>query len=170
MITDYFILDIYLPSDEVSGDISGYVSRFEREILIKCLGFHLYNEFITALSGTPDSKWEDLRDGAIYTINGINYRWRGLINDEKESLIAYYVWYKYSLHGMDVKSISGIKQLNTENTTISDKRYAQAYAYNKMVDLIAEMDAFIVAKNNEVADTYPEYYPETIRKVNIFNF
>ena len=69
-----------------------------------------------------------------------------------------------------IKSISGIKQLNTENTTISDKRYSQAYAYNKMVDLIAEMDAFIVAKNNEVADTYPEYNPETIRKVNIFNF
>jgi len=166
MITDYFILNIFLPPDEVSGDIAGYVSRFEREILIKTLGFHMYNELIESLSGTPEQKWLDLRDGKIYQKNGINHNWRGLINDEKESLIAYYVWYQYSIHGMEVKSISGIKNLKTENTNIVDRRLHQVSAYNKMVDLIAEMDNFIQANSVD----YPYYAPELIRKVNMFNF
>ena len=166
--TSYFINDIYLPTDECP-DLTGFITKFEPEILKKVLGYDLYAVFIAALAGTPASKWTDLRDGADYDVSGITYEWRGLINTEKDSLIAYYVFYKYTFMGMNTNSGVGIKMTNSENSTITDKRYVQIYAYNRMVDMIAEMDAFILAKNSADATTYPLYYPGCVNKVNLFN-
>jgi len=167
-LNDYFILDINLPIDEIP-ELDGWVSRFEREILTKALGFSLYYEYITSLSDvSPAQKWIDLRDGKVYTKDGINYQWRGMTNSNKESFISYYVFYKYISHGINSNSL-GVKMVNSENSTFTDKRYIQTYVYNKMIDFIAEMNEFILYSNSVDSSTYPNYYPECIRKVNLFN-
>lgn len=164
----YFVNDIYLPTDECP-DLQTYIDTFEPEILIKILGYDLYKAYAAAIAGTPDAKWTDLRDGKDYTSGGIYYHWRGFKNTVKSSLIAYYVFYKYTILGMNTNSGLGIKVTNSENSQLTDKRFVQTYAYNKMVDIIAEMDKFILTTNSATANTYPNYYPECIRKVNIFN-
>lgn len=169
MIGSYFVIDINLPVDEIQTEIDGYIARFEREILIKTLGFDLYYNFIAALSGTPDQKWLDLRDGKIYVQDGVNKRWRGLINDEKESLIAYYVYYQFLKSNNQYASGNGVKLVNSENSVNQSPIQKQKDAYNRMVDLISEMDDFIQYSNSIDSTTYPNYEPEVIRKVNIFN-
>jgi hypothetical protein len=161
--TTYFINDIELSTDNLAVKLQQKINTCEPEILIKCLGFDMYRQFIAALAGTPEQKWLDLRDGKEFAIDGIYYNWRGLLNTEKESLIAYYVYYQF------IKSPeyyqSGLRQSNTENSIVVNPRPKQCDVYNKMVDWIEEMDLFIYTN---IAD-YTTYNPTKINKINAFN-
>lgn len=168
--TTYFINEISLPIDEIGGELTSYITRYEKEILIKILGYDLYKAFITALEGyEPAEKWGLLRDGCDYEVSGITYNWPGLINTEKESLIAYYVFYQFSCHSSTFNSSVGGQIIKGENSISVDNRRKQVFAYNKMVDMISQMNDFIYYMNNQNNTNYPNYYPETIRKINIFN-
>src|SRR5574343_252793 len=167
--TTYFINHIHLPVDEISAELTTYITKYEPEILTKVLGYELYAAFAAALAGTPATKWTDLRDGKDYDISSITYHYRGLKNTAKESLIANYVFYKYSIHGSKFNSSFGIKQPQSENSLIIDPSGLQADIYNEMVDWIYELNQFIVAMNSVDATTYPNYIPGAIRKINKFN-
>jgi len=161
----YFIGDIQLPIDDISAKLTNYIVRLEPEILTKVLGYDLKKLFVDALAGVPEQKYIDLNEGKDYQVDGIWYNWRGLKNTSKESLIAYYVWYKFVTTDNTYVSGAGIKQALTENSQFTNPRFIQVQNYNKMVDFIAEMDKFI---NANLSD-YPTYKPELIGKINIFN-
>lgn len=168
--TTYFINEISLPVDEISSELTSFITKYEKEILIKILGYDLYKAFTTALTGfDPAEKWGLLRDGCDYEISGITYNWPGLINTEKESLIAYYVFYQFSCNSSTFNSSIGGQIIKSENSVLTDNRRKQVFAYNKMVDMISQMNDFINYTNSENSATYPNYYPESIRKINIFN-
>lgn len=67
-------------SDRVSELLDFYITQYEPECLQKLLGYSMWKEFTTALSGdSPDQKWLDLRDGVEFTgYNGKAKRWMGL--------------------------------------------------------------------------------------------
>lgn len=178
MVNDYFIIDIALPVDEVQNELNGFIARFEKEILIKCLGYDLYSAFITALSGTPDQKWVELRDGKEYTQDGVKVKWNGLINTDKESLIAYYVYYKFLTSSSRFASSNGVKLINNENSVNIGPRQNQVYAYNRALDLIGfpgddlrngTLYNFLYYSNGVDSTTYPNWYFTQLGKINIFN-
>lgn len=165
----YFTLDKSLPTDTLSDKITGFISKYEPDILIKSLGYDLYKAYIAGIgAGTPSQKWLDLRDGKEYLIDGIYYRWRGFQNALKDSFIAYYVYYKITKDDPIFASSVGLRSVNTENSTPIDKGYKQSEVYNIMVDQINEMHDFIEYQNSVDETTYPNFYPETINKVNPF--
>lgn len=164
----YFVRELSLPTDQIAAELTSYIDRFEPEILTKILGYDLKKAFVDALAGTPDQKWIDLRDGKEYQQDSVYRKWRGFKNTTKESLIANYVFYQYTIYGSEFNSTFGLKQVNSENSTFADYRRKQARVYNQMVDWISELDDFI-QYSNSITETYPNYEPEVIRKVNIFN-
>lgn len=156
--TTYFIGDISLPVDSISAQILQKIKTYEPEILTKAVGFDLYKKM---LDNPTNQIYIDIVEGKEFQVNEIWYNWRGLTNANKESFIAYYVW--FMLVQMDSSFVSGggMKQLKSENADISDTGYMQKTNYNKMVDWIAEMDFFI--KSN-IGD-YPTYNPQEFDKI-----
>ena len=85
---------------EIEGALDAEIVTYEKEILKSLLSVVLYDAFIAGIAvGSPAQKWLDLRDGADFTQDykgtTITLHWNGLINSDKLSLIAYYVYVKY---------------------------------------------------------------------------
>ena len=86
MIIDntYFIDEIFIPHAKpsitdnvtaISSDISSFIKTYEKDCLIKCLGYKLYQELLSRLDNTKptlikdgsDEKWNKLVNGGEYT-------------------------------------------------------------------------------------------------------
>lgn len=78
-----------------TADIQSYIDRFERDILIKGLGFELYDLVKNSYTGTTlndnaEQRIKDLVNGISYEIDGLQVNWEGLA-----PLLTDYVFYKY---------------------------------------------------------------------------
>lgn len=142
----YFVMDISLPDKKSDWDV--IIARYEKEILIKLLGYPLYSEFISGLAEeTPLQKWLDLRNGADFSFEykgkTISTHWNGLINDEKISLLAYYVYYKYRYNTIiNTTSIGDVVGKSENSEKVSDVPKL-VYAWNEMVSLYGHtLDSF----------------------------
>ena len=154
----YFINDIQLPTDEVGAKIDALILRMEPEIIEKCLGFSLKNEFYTALlNPSPEQKWLDLRDGKIYEIDGISYQWIGFKNTQKQSIISYFIYCEYLLETTKNIASSGGKIVQAENSIISDSYVEQMRIFNRAVVLMQQLDDFINYSNGIDSTTYQNY-------------
>jgi len=98
----YFTGEILIPNASTEAQLTQAMTQYEKEILIKLLGYPLYTLLQADLdeSGDPQTQiYTDLVDGAefTHTFNGEEYtlKWEGLRNTAKISLIAYYVFYKF---------------------------------------------------------------------------
>lgn len=103
----YFVGEINIPNKTgtVSNDtaITQAITQYEKEILIQLLGYKLYSLLIadcTGEGGVPVTQiYIDLVNGAEFTHayqgQDIVLKWEGLKNTAKQSLIAYYTFYKY---------------------------------------------------------------------------
>ena len=90
-----------------------FISRYERDILVRLLGFALYKEFseqfdVNVSTGAwvlktgADVKWKELLNGKEYVVNDELQSWKGLVFVDgvgnlaiHQSLIAYYVYKKF---------------------------------------------------------------------------
>ncbi len=160
----YFTNELKLPADNIG--VQSYIDEHEPIILRKILGYALYKEFKAALDGgSPAQKWLDLRDGVEYTDNSDNLQ----KYDGIKTIITEYVFDAIIADVQTQVTDSGVKKGSTDNAGNYSPRYKQRFAQNDMVDRISVMDEFITVTNNETADTYADYLPETIEKRNIFN-
>lgn len=98
----YFVGEINIPDTTPNATtISQAITQYEKEILMSLLGYPLYKLLIADLSnGIPQTqKYVDLVNGAEFTHSfrgeDITLKWEGLKNTALQSLIAYYVFYKY---------------------------------------------------------------------------
>ena len=127
----YFVGEINIPNVAANTiAISQAIAQYEKEILISLLGYKLYSLLMTACpGGTPSGVYVDLVNGAEFThsFNGedITLKWEGLKNTALQSLIAYYVFYKYverdvtRLYGTGVSIVSTEKDLKGFHRLIS---------------------------------------------------
>lgn len=162
--------ELKLPIDNIS-DIQYFIDNHEKKILELLLRYSLYNEFITALAGTPAQKWIDLRDGKTYTDSkGYLQEYEGI-----KQIIADYVFFYIIKDKVNYSSDSGVRIANIENSEITHPRYKQKYAWNDMVDRIYYLNEFIIITNESDSTTYPDYKPITdtkpyyFDKVNVLN-
>lgn len=142
MITNesYYKLDIYIPNvvndapevNDVSNktELQNAMSQYEREALQYLLGYNLYTEFsnqfdvdsddIWTIKAGVDQKWLDLLNGTTYTIDDVEYTWKGLIYKDgnlDKSLLAYYVYYNFLSNDVEHYASIGIETENAQNAT-----------------------------------------------------
>jgi hypothetical protein len=97
----YFVGEINIPQASTDAQLTQAITQYEREILIQLLGYKLYSLLIAdcTLSVPATQKYKDLVDGADFTHSwggeDITLHWNGLQNTDLQSLIAYYVFYKF---------------------------------------------------------------------------
>ena len=132
----YFTNDINLNVGAYS-DLTQYIDKFEKEVLIGLLGYTLYTEMMSdyaALPGTPlPEKWDRLINGYTYDYNGVTIRWNGLINSDKVSFIAYYVYCQYTKAHQFPQSQTGAVQPQNENSVVVDGIANHTAAWNRFV-------------------------------------
>ena len=144
-ITDltYYKAELSIPSSQTSVsdtatgvrvDLNQFISQYEREALIKTLGYTLYAEFIAefdvnandvwTIKSAAAQKWKNLLNGLEYTINSDTVNYRGMIftepysgTDLKRSFMAYYIYFHYLNDNMEDYAGTGISELAAKNAT-----------------------------------------------------
>ena len=156
--------ELKLPIDNIN-DIQFFIDKHEKTILKLLLGYSLYNEFITALAGSPAAKWTQLRDGTTYTDdNGDTQEYEGIFY-----IIADYVYFMIINDKQTYPTDSGVKSSLTDNASNATPRNKQVYAWNDMVDRIFYLDEFIRQSNETDSSTYENYDPITDTDENYFD-
>ena len=138
--TTYFKGKIWLPVDNeyASTFIEQLIDQAERDVLLNALGYSLYTEFMNGLAeDAPDEKWLKLRDGAEFTIpilgKDFYTKWPGIKNIEKDSLIAYYVYYQYLMNRSATVGQNGLTIQNPQNAVIASPLDVATEGYNQYV-------------------------------------
>jgi len=125
-------------------EFNNFITKIEKEVLISFLGYDLYKAFIEGLeAGSPEQKWLDLRDGCEYQVedengNDVYVQWIGLMNTEKKSMLAYFVYYFWMRLSQTTNTPSGeFKTVDENNVAPPNSLYNQKVvsAYNKGCDL-----------------------------------
>lgn len=158
-----FILKLKLPVDNI--DIQVWINDNETDILDKILGVELSDEFTAALVSSPAQKWLDLRNGVKYTDDSDNkQRYKGI-----KRIITEYVYVAIVSNYQTESTDSGIKRPAVDNAEDASPGYTLIQANNDMVNRISVMNDFINRTNEITPDTYENYLPEIIEKINTFD-
>lgn len=151
--TTYFVREINVPLSSnatLNTIFTNAILRYENDILKKLLGYTLWKEFTDAIAAaTTESplaqKWVDLRDGADFSFdwNGsiINTHWNGLINPEKVSLIAFYVYYQHRVNHESEYTGIGEVVAKGENSTRIIPLDKLVLVHSQMLDLYGRTPA-----------------------------
>jgi hypothetical protein len=136
----YFVGEINIPNltgvNSNATAIAQAITQYEKEILIQLLGYKLYSLLIadcTGEGGIPVTQiYIDLVNGAEFTheYNGeeILLKWEGLKNAAKQSLIAYYTYYKYV-----EREVTHLSQIGVMLTGAMNAKGYRASSENKMI-------------------------------------
>lgn len=137
----YFINDINLPGSVLDGNlasIDSYIDKYEKEALISLLGYTVYKDLVTNQAETT-GMWGNLITGTEYevTYNGQTHtvKWNGFKNDDKISLLAYYVYFQFIRDNITSTSVIGEVLNASENAKRVTPADKMVYAYNRYVDL-----------------------------------
>lgn len=175
----YFTELIAVPTSKYGNDIDTYITRYEEEILTDLLGYSLYSDFVDGLAApSPDQKWLDLRDGKTYEIdyNGETrkVKWNGLINSNKVSLIAFYVFCMYkevnqtittNIGGVDPKAENAQRVIEADKFSESWRRFLDLYGRDSDSELKPTAYNFL----NEFEDDYSNWEFTSKGTVNTFD-
>ena len=142
----YFIGEISLPAQVLTGtlaDINPYIVKYERQALIDLVGYTLYKELKVAIdAGAPDyssTKWKRLITGHEYEIEYLGethlVKWNGLINSDKVSLLAYYIYYYYLKFHVTHSSGLGEIVASAENAAKVSASQKMTNAWNRFIEL-----------------------------------
>ena len=80
-----------VPNQQESRDFISFLETAEEELAVKyLLGYELWELFKQGLdtSGAVDSIWEDLRDGAEYTVGGKTYKYKGWVDVVRPAIFS----------------------------------------------------------------------------------
>lgn len=141
--TSYFVGEISLPGQVLTGDfadINPYIIKYEREALIDLIGYSLYKELKAEIDASAyTEKWDRLVNGHEYTIDYLGddqiVKWNGLVNSDKVSLLAYYIYFKYvQFHTTHTSGIGELIQ-NAENAVKSSPSQKMVNAWNRFIEL-----------------------------------
>ena len=195
--TTYFVGDISLPvstNSNISSNLTNSITRYEDEILKKLLGYELWRDFKAGIAeDEPDQKWIDLRDGAEFSFeywgHTITTKWNGLVNIDKISLIAYYVYYKHKRNNETHSTGLGEVKAKGVNSEAVSSLSKLIWSFNSMVELYGEIPANVIKvrdfleidnyeHHNRAAsaynfllankETYTNWIFEPIKKINPF--
>ena len=138
-------VEIPVPNqDSFENSLDDVILRFETECLENALGYTLNKEFQAAVEagGSLEQRWDDLLNGVEFSFelngNTINTKWIGLVNDEKVSVLAFYVWYYWKSITLTSTTSIGEAQGLAENVDMVSAKRKMADAWRKMLKLYGD--------------------------------
>jgi hypothetical protein len=143
----YFVGEVFIPNlDKNTINITQAINQYEKEILIQLLGYKLYSLLVADLNdaGEPVTQiYIDLVDGAEFDLDyrgdTVTLKWEGLKNTAKQSLIAYYTYYKYVEREVTHLSGTGVALTQTIKDTRASSINKMCSAWERMRDLYGTM-------------------------------
>ncbi len=136
----YFVSDISLPGQVLDGtyaNITNYIDKYERKALLGLLGYDLYKSLKAEIDAGAYVEWDGLVNGAEFaTVDGYTVKWEGLINDNNESLLAYFVYVHFMRDNATHTASIGEVRSATENAARVSVAEKMAYAYNRYSELV----------------------------------
>lgn len=139
---DYFVRDISIPTgtpDEVAR-LDSEIEKYEKEVLLKVLGYDLYYEFI---NNPIEQRFLDIRNGKefVFDLCGktIKRKYVGLTNSQKESLIAYYVYFYITRDRVSFTSSTGEINPDNENSNQISPYGKMVSAWNNYVEMAGDL-------------------------------
>jgi hypothetical protein len=140
----YFNFEINIPDNGDYSELPNYITRFESEILKKMFGYELAKQVISYVASTTTDPIKSLVEGAEYEDQDGNLqKWDGLINDDKISLIAYYVYFWYRKCTVTNTTSSGEKRSVNENSIDAEYGNKIMVAWDRMSEQIKNMYAYM---------------------------
>jgi len=164
----YFVGDINLPTDNTNyrNKLNLYIDRAQKKYLTFALGYELYTLFIADLPTPIEQRFTDMLEGVEYTdSSGLLTKWDGLKNDEKDSFLAYFTAFAYSLNSQEYESGNGMKANMSENSDRVSPVQFQKTAYNLGVKNYQKFYDFLY----ENRENYPEWEPYYFRGLENIN-
>ena len=181
------------PNSNLIGNVTNivlFIEEYERDVLLECLGYSLFQEFVNELDSsssnglktTAHQKWNDLLNGKDYQINGKPVKWRGLIFKDgqlERSLIANYVFCEFLNRDLiSYKSVGTQKEKSKNSVHVSaDPLYVASFRkFYKLTEFSNNCNGgnglksfydFIQDMNNETPGTYANWQPKRFENVNI---
>ena len=177
--SSYFTGEILITnkSDNLVG-LAQAITQYEKEILISLLGYELYNIVVNNQESEP---YKSLIEGAEFelTFDGITQtlKWEGLKNSIKESLIAYYTYYKYQERNYIKPSGVGAIMPDAENSERVSPYPKMVNAWNRMIELygyfpnywfITHSSKIIQPDGSLIYDSKPSAYNYLSANINDF--
>lgn len=174
----YFIREILLPGANISGDnedLTSYIVQYKKEVLMDLLGYELYKDLI---ANPTNARWVAFIEGAEYTVtNGDRdqvVKWNGLENDEKISLISYYIYFMYMRDLVTKTDMSGETLSDNENSQRISPSDKMSNAWNRHLELYGSVrDGLLVPSAyrylTEKEDDFPEWVFTKKESVNSFD-
>jgi hypothetical protein len=167
----YFVKDINIPDSDYN-DLTAYIARYEKEIILKVFGYELGTLVLAYEAGVSDQRILDIVEGKAYTVNGYNVKWNGLINDDKVSLIAYFVFFKWVKNRSTLTGNVSELKLQSENATNAANIQRTTNAWTQLTILTQDMSypyASLYAFMTEKEADYPEWEFSPIESINGFD-
>lgn len=173
--TTYFVNDISLPTSGTYSDVTAFITRFEKEILKQVLGYELWEYVRDYDANVSAQRIKDIVEGKEYTVSYNNrdqiIKWNGLKNDDKISLIAYYVYYQYMRAKATTTQVVGEVKPEQENSRQAQMnmkimntwtRLRELAGYSGQSDLQPSLYNFLL----KYESTYPEWVFTDLGSVN----
>ena len=164
----YFVGEINLPPNVLQGvpaSIDSYITRYEREVLEMLLGYDLYKLLKAEIDAAVYTTiWDNLVNGAEYVSGSNTYKWRGLINDDKQSMIAYYVYYQFVKDNINTLESIGTVTGMSENSSRVPADGLLIKAWNNFVDQYILATEFMLINHSD----YPLWRISDVQHMNIF--
>jgi hypothetical protein len=166
----YFIGEILITDKTaIAADLDQAIAQYEKGILISGLGYELYQLTVNNPTIEP---YKSLIEGAEFelTFEGITQtiKWEGFKNSIKESLIAYYTYYRWEERNFLKPSGVGIIKPMAENSQVMPPNIKMVQAWNNFVKRYGEFpicwfyhnygSKIIQPTANEHYNDYPSMY------------
>lgn len=147
--------------------LTDYIPVYEKEYLMKVLGYPLYTAFIAGLAITPTvpQKWLDLKNGVTYTVNGKDYQWVGFTNADKVTPIANYVYIQYMRNTSTNTTGTGEAQNAQQNAVTLSPDNKIHHASVEMTELTHSLYHYL--DNNKII--YTEYNYSRVQCLGSYN-
>ena len=169
--SDYFVNEIALPEGKYAV-IQAFINRYEDQAIFDLFGYELGTLVIAYNITTSPQRIKDIVEGKEYTISSDAFykpsggdtiiKWKGLVNTEKKSLLAYWIYYWWCReHESFATNVGGAKSKleNANNVGFGEKA---AYAWHEMLKLYGQINQPEIIPScfnfmNEFQTTYPEW-------------
>lgn len=164
----YFIRDINIPNvtnPATLEKINSFIAKYEKECLINLFGYSIYKEIIEGTTARSVA----LKTGEEFTsVYGELKQWDGLVNSDKNSLIAYYVYFYIQRSNASVTTGVAVKVPKSEAATTVTPYAKMIEAWNNYIDSCTLMYYYLVSKASDFPDLDYCKVESNLEKINMF--
>lgn len=152
--------------ENVLEQLNGFITKYEKECLVKLLGYPLYVAFIDNMA---DQRMVDLLEGVQYTLNGKLAEWQGLVHDTNLSLIANYIYWFHQKYNATHTTGSATAKVNPASSISVSPGEKMLSAWSWMSSEVMSLVLFLRNQKTDGVITYPEFdWLQQCKTKNIF--